>query len=290
MRTATVHANGIDIVYDAFGDEGDRPLVLVMGLGAQRLAWADEICDDLAAAGRYVIRFDNRDVGESTHLTALGPPTVIDVLRGRPPYRLEDMAEDLIGLLDALSIDAADVVGVSLGGFIAQIAAIRNSGRVRTLTLLMTSTGSRHVGRPSPHVVVRLLGRRRVNSKAEAVEKAVAVSKIIGSPAYPFDEDRVRHFASASYDRAYDPDGVRRQMAAGLCQRDRTDELRQLHIPTLVIHGVADPLVSITGGLAVADAIPGAKFLGFAGMGHNVPQPLWSPMSNELIAHTGGRA
>src|SRR4051812_35646682 len=137
MRTATVHANGIDIAYDAFGDEADAAVVLVMGLGTQRIAWADEFCEELAAAGRFVVRFDNRDVGESTHLPQFGNPTLLDFRRRRPPYRIEDMADDLIGLLDALAVDAADVVGASLGGFIAQTAAIRHPKRVGSLTLIM---------------------------------------------------------------------------------------------------------------------------------------------------------
>ena len=126
MKTATAHANGIDIAYDTFGKETDDAVVLIMGLGTQRIAWADEFCEELASAGRYVVRFDNRDVGESTHLTDRGQPTLIDLLLGRSPYRLEDMADDVTGLLDALSVNAAHIVGVSLGGFIAQTVALRN--------------------------------------------------------------------------------------------------------------------------------------------------------------------
>jgi pimeloyl-ACP methyl ester carboxylesterase len=287
MKTAKVHANGVDIAYDAFGDEADEPIVLVMGLGAQRIAWTDEVCEDLSAAGHYVIRFDNRDVGESTHFSELGSPSLVDLLRRRAPYQLDDMADDLVGLLDALSLDAADVVGASLGGFIAQTAAIRHPARVRTLTLIMTSTGSRRVGRASPRVIVRLLGRRPATTRTQAVKQAIAVSKVIGSPGYPFDEDRVREFAGVSFDRAYDPGGLRRQLAAAVCQRDRTSALRRLDVPTLVIHGLADPLINVSGGLAIAESVPGAKFVGFAGMGHDLPPALWPAVADEIIAHTG---
>jgi pimeloyl-ACP methyl ester carboxylesterase len=286
MKTATVHANGINIAFDAFGDDADPPVVLVMGLGTQRLAWSDEFCEQLADAGRYVIRFDNRDVGESTHFPELGLPTLLDVIRGRPPYTLDDMADDLIGLLDALSIHAAHIVGVSLGGFIAQTAAVRAPGRVRTLSLIMTSTGSRRVGWASPRAIRQLLRQRDATDREMAIAQTVATFKVIGSPGYPFDEEHIRERAGASYDRAYDPGGHRRQLAAILSQPDRTARLRNLQIPTLVIHGLADPLVSPTGGLALARAIPGAKFIGFAGMGHDLPRPLWSPITNEIIDHT----
>ncbi len=222
MRTGIVHANGIDIAYDAFGNEAHPPVVLVMGLGTQRLAWSDDFCEELAAAARHVIRFDNRDVGESTHLPELGRPTLLDMARRRAPYGLEDMADDLVGLLDALSIEAAHVVGASLGGFIAQTAAIRSTSRVTSLTLIMTSTGSRRVGQASLKVGWRLLRRPSVDDKQSAVELAVATNELIGSPGYPTDEDRIRKIAGASYDRSYDPDGYRRQLAASIGQPDRT--------------------------------------------------------------------
>jgi pimeloyl-ACP methyl ester carboxylesterase len=283
----TVRANGIDLAYDTFGDAADPPLVLVMGLSAQRLAWSDEFCAGLAAAGRHVVRFDNRDVGESTHLHDLGAATLLDVVRRRPPYRLDDMADDLVGLLDGLGIDTAHVVGASLGGFIAQTAALRRPDRVRTLTLLMTSTGSRRVGRPAPRTIWELVRRPTPTSRDQAVDQAVATSRVIASPGYPFDEERVRELARASYDRAHDPAGARRQLAAILCQPDRTGQLRRLAIPTLVIHGLADPLIDASGGMAIAAAVPRARFVGYAGMGHDLPRALWPAVTAEITAHTG---
>jgi pimeloyl-ACP methyl ester carboxylesterase len=286
MRTGKVAANGIEIAYDTFGRDTEPAVVLIMGLGTQRIAWPDELCRDLAAAGRHVVRFDNRDVGESTHLPELGNPTVADMARGRAPYRLDDMADDTLGLLDALSLDTAHIVGASLGGFIAQTVALRAPQRVTTLILAMTSTGSWRVGRASPRAIMRLLAGGSAADRATAIDQVVATYRVIGSPGYPFDEQRLRERAGISYDRAYDPGGARRQLAASLRQADRTKKLRRLTVPTLVIHGLADPLVAPSGGLALANAIPHARFIGFAGMGHDLPQALWPRLTRELIDHT----
>jgi pimeloyl-ACP methyl ester carboxylesterase len=286
VRTGKVLANGIEIAYDTFGDATDPAVLLIMGLATQRIAWPDEVCEELAAAGRFVVRFDNRDVGESTHLPELGEPTLGDIARRRSPYRLEDMAADTLGLLDALGIDSAHVVGASLGGFIAQTIALQAPERVRTLTLIMTSTGSWRVGRASPRAIRRLLSQRNATDRASAIEAVMATYRVIGSPGYPFDEERRRERAGISYDRAYDPGGAKRQLAATLRQTDRTARLRSLTVPTLVIHGLADPLVHASGGMALAKVIPRARFLGFAGMGHDIPQALLPRLTRELIEHT----
>lgn len=283
MLTDVVHANGIEIAYDTFGNRADPAVVLIMGLATQRLGWADEFCEGLADTGRFVVRFDNRDAGESTHFHAHGEPTVADLLRRRPhPYRIDDMADDVIGLVDALGLETVHVVGASMGGFIAQTVAIRYPERVRTLTLVMTSTGSVRVGRPDLRLVLRLARRRSAPDRAAAIEETVRVFRSIGSPGFPADEDRLRELAGASYDRAYDPAGYARQLAAILAQPNRTAQLRRLSVPTLVVHGLDDPLVSPSGGLAIARAIPASKFVGFSGMGHDLPRELWPTITDEI--------
>jgi pimeloyl-ACP methyl ester carboxylesterase len=286
MDIRTVAVGDIEIAYETFGDPSDPALLLVMGLGTQMLAWPDPFCQQLADAGRYVIRFDNRDVGLSTHLDGVRAPAPAKVIvrRSRPPYRIKDMARDALGLLDALGIHTADVVGVSMGGFISQTMAILAPERLRTLTLIMTSTGGKTVGYPHPRVAKELLNRRRTRDRETAIEAAVEVFKLIGSPGYALDEEYLQRQAGASYDRAYDPAGYLRQLAACLAQPDRSRDLKQLDVPTLVMHGLHDPLISPSGGLALARTIPGSKFVGYAGMGHDLPQPLWSPMAEEILA------
>ena len=279
-----VPVGGLEIAFETFGVQRDPALVLIMGLGTQMLAWPDEFCATLAATGRYVVRFDNRDCGLSTHLDWLPTPEPARVLLHREtvPYSIDDMAGDTLGLIAALGLDAVDLVGASMGGFIAQAAALRSPGRVRSLTLMMTSTGSRRVGYPSPKVARQLLRRRPAGNRDDAVRLAVSVFRLIGSPGYAFDEEYLQHQAGRSYDRAYDPKGYLRQLAACLVQADRTTRLGQLQVPTLVIHGLHDPLVSPTGGLALARAIPGARFVGYSGMGHDLPRALWSEFVAEI--------
>lgn len=281
------HVGELELAYETFGEPSDPAVLLVMGLGTQMLAWPDEFCADLAATGRYVVRFDNRDCGLSTHLDGLPAPRPARVLLRREPapYSIDDLADDAAGLLDALGLQAADVVGASMGGFIAQALALRHPGRVRTLTLIMTSTGSRWVGRPAPKVMRELLRRRAVRDRDAAITAAVGVFRLIGSPGYAFDEEYLQRQAGMSYDRAHDPRGYFRQLAACLVQPDRTPRLAQLRIPTLVVHGLHDPLVSVTGGLALATHIPGARFVGYAGMGHDLPRPLWSQLAAEIARH-----
>jgi pimeloyl-ACP methyl ester carboxylesterase len=278
-----VAANGIEIAYETFGDPSGVPLVLVMGLGTQMLAWPDEFCEDLAAQGHFVVRFDNRDVGGSTHFDDVPPPNIARVAlrREKPPYRIKDMAEDVIGLLDALGLDRVHLVGASLGGYIAQSVALWHPERLRSLTLIMTSTGSRRVGQAKPHLIGRLLNRQAVHSREQAGDAAVETFRVIGSVGYARDEQRLREIAGRSYDRAYDPAGYRRQLGAIVAQSDRTDRLRRLALPTLVMHGLHDPLVAASGGLALARVIRGARFVGFSGMGHDLPQDLWP----EFVAH-----
>ena len=283
IRTAA--ANGIEIAYETFGDPTDPTILLVMGLGTQMLAWPDPLCETLAGAGHHVIRFDNRDVGLSTHIDA-DPPSMLQMALGRhTPYQLGDMAADAFGLLDALDIERAHVVGASMGGFISQTMALSQPDRVASLTLIMTSTGSKRVGRPKAKVAKRLATLEAPATKAEAVDLAVETFRLIGSPEH-FDEDVVRRKAERSYDRSHDPDGRLRQLAAIMAQPDRTARLRELQVPTLVVHGLHDPLVQPSGGLALAEAIPGATFLGFHGMGHDLPETLWPTIAARILELT----
>lgn len=280
-----VSVGDIEIAYETFGDPSDPALVLIMGLGTQMLAWPDEFCTALAAAGRYVVRFDNRDCGLSTHLDGLATPDPARTLlrRDPAPYSIEDMAGDALGLMDALGLGTVDLVGASMGGFIAQTVALRSPQRLRSLTLIMTSTGSRRVGYPSPKVARQLLRRREVNGRDEAIAMTVKVFKLIGSPGYAFDEEYLQRLAGRSYDRAYDPKGYLRQLAACLVQPDRTSRLRELDVPTVVLHGLHDPLVSASGGLSLARTIPGARFVGYSGMGHDLPRALWPEFVHEIV-------
>ena len=277
----------LELAYETFGAAEDPAVVLVMGLGTQMLGWPDEFCRLLAGRGLFVVRFDNRDIGGSTHLDGLAVPPLWRVLlhRSPPPYRLQEMAGDLLGLLDALGLERVHLVGASMGGFIAQLAAIRAPQRFASLTLIMTSTGARRVGHPSPNAGRQLLRRRPVRDRAGAIEASVQTFAVIGSPGFPAEPEYYREVAGASYDRGYDPAGVQRQFLAVAAQSDRTAALRRLRIPTLVVHGLADPLVSPSGGLALARTIPGAVFLGFPGMGHDLPRPLWARLVRSIGEH-----
>ncbi|GIH77954.1 alpha/beta fold hydrolase [Planobispora longispora] len=267
--TLRAPANGIEIAYDTFGSPGDRPLLLIMGLASQLIHWDEEFCRLLAGRGHYVVRFDNRDVGESTHLHDAGSPG----FGGEAPYLLSDMADDAAGLLDALDLASAHVVGVSMGGMIAQTLAIRHPERVRSLTSIM-STPSPQAAPPTEAAMAALMSPPSPDREA-AIARALETWKVIGSPGYPFDGDRIARVAGAGYDRAYDPSGVARQLAAIIASGDRAPLLRELSLPALVIHGEEDQLVPLSGGIATAEAVPGARLLTFPGMGHDLPRALW---------------
>lgn len=282
---ARVASNGIEIAYESFGDPADPTILLVMGLGTQMLAWPDELCEALADAGHHVVRFDNRDVGLSTHIDAPAPG-LLDILRRRPAYTIGDMADDAVGLLDALDVERAHVVGASMGGFISQTVALHHPERVETLSLIMTSTGSMKVGRPTPHVMRMMASRAMGQTREEAMDGAVDTYRIIGSPDH-LDEDLVRELAGLSFDRSYDPGGAQRQLAAIMAQPDRTRALGKLQVPTLVVHGLADPLVTVSGGLAIARAIPNATFIGHSGMGHDLPRTMWPSLRDDIVGLIG---
>ncbi len=284
MTTSTVHANGIDLAYETFGEDGNPPMLLIMGLGTQMIGWPDPFCADLARRGYYVVRYDNRDVGLSTHLREARAPSLTDAVlrRADPPYTITDMADDAVGLLDALGLGTAHVVGVSMGGFIAQTVALDHRSRVRSLTLIMTSTGSRLVGNPKPPVFAALTRRRGVADRSTAQQTAVEFYRIIGSKGYAFDEQYLSEVAGRSYDRAHDPGGYIRQLSAVMAQRDRTSDLRRLDVPALVMHGLDDPLVAPSGGIALAKALRGSRFVGFEGVGHDLPRDLWGDYADNI--------
>jgi pimeloyl-ACP methyl ester carboxylesterase len=289
-----VQANGIEIAYETFGDPSGSPVLLVMGLGTQMIAWPEEFCEAIAARGHYVIRFDNRDSGLSTHLYGQRAPNPVSVYLGRakPPYTLEDCSADTIGLMDALGLDSVHLVGISMGGFIAQTLAVAHPERLRSLTLMMTSTGNRLVGYAKPKMILNILRRRSVETREQAADVAVETFHAIGSRGYAVDEERIRDVAMRSFDRAHDPGGYLRQLTAILAQPDRTGKLRNLDVPALVIHGKSDPLVTWSGGRALAKAIPGARLLTYPGMGHDMPRELVPTFAQEIcdLADRGDRA
>jgi pimeloyl-ACP methyl ester carboxylesterase len=282
-RVRYVDANGIQIAYETFGDPSDPPVLFVTGLAVQMLVWPDELCEQLAARGFYVVRADNRDVGLSTHLDSPKDLSLLEILRRKAPYTIADMAADMAGLIEALGLAPVHLVGASMGGFIAQTIALNRPELVRTLTLIMTSTGSRKVGQPRRRVTLRMLRRRPVNDRAEAVAAALETFRQIGSPGFPFEGELISDIAGRSYDRSYDPPARRRQLAAIVAQPDRTLVLAAIKVPTLILHGLADQLIAPSGGRALATAIPGSRFIGYEGMGHNLPRPLWPQVVDELV-------
>lgn len=289
MSVQTAPCNGIELAYETFGDPAGRPLVLVMGLATQMLAWHEEFCALLVERGFFVVRFDNRDIGLSTHLSDAQEPDLMAALSGdtsSAAYRLEDMADDTVGLLDALGIDRAHLVGASMGGMIAQTVALRHPDRVRSLTSIM-STPSPSIG-PAREEALAVLLAPPVHSREEAVQRALTAYGVIGSPGYPLDEQWLAQVAGQSYDRAYDPVGVMRQLLAIQASGDRSEALRGVRVPTLVVHGADDPLVQLEGGRATAAAVPGAELVVLDGMGHNLPRELW-PTIVEAIVRTADR-
>ena len=285
----TAKANGIEICYDTTGDPADPTVLLVMGLGGQLIQWDPELCGLIAGRGFHVVRFDNRDVGLSTHHE--GGVDVFGLFTseasGSPPpsvtYLLSDMADDAVGLLDHLGVDRAHVVGVSMGGMIAQSIALAHPARVTTLTSIMSTTGDSDVGHPTAEAMAALVAPP-AQTREEAQDGAVRQAHVWGSPGL-FDEDHLRRLAGESWDRCHEPMGVARQMAAILASGSRSSGLATLALPSLVIHGTADTLVQPSGGERTAEVIPDAKLLMVDGMGHDLPRPLWPTLVDAICAH-----
>jgi pimeloyl-ACP methyl ester carboxylesterase len=283
--------NGIEIAYQEVGDADAEPLLLVMGLATQMLAWDEELCAMLAERGFRVIRFDNRDIGHSTMLEAAGVPSRLDLFLGRresAAYLLSDMADDAVGLMDHLGIESAHVVGVSMGGMIGQTLAIEHRDRVRSLVSMHSTTGSRRVGTPTFKAFALMLAEAPRGRDAY-IERIVQTYKLIGSTAYPMDEARLRRVAGEMHDRSHNPRGVLRQLHAISASGNRTAALRKLDLPTTVIHGTSDALIRPSGGRATASAIPGARLRVVEGMGHDLPRELWPLFAGEF-ADTAARA
>jgi pimeloyl-ACP methyl ester carboxylesterase len=281
-RIQRAAVNGVELAYETFGDPSDPTILLVMGLGTQMIAWPEELCEALAAAGHHVVRFDNRDAGLSTFIDAPAPSIPDILLKRNVAYTLDDMATDAFALADHLGVDRFHLAGTSMGGMIAQTMALRSPERVRSLCLSMTSTGSRRVGRPTANVIRQMATVKPAASREAAAEEAVASWRLLGTPSR-MDEPRIRELAGIAWDRSHDPAGRLRQLGAILAQPDRTAALRRLTVPTLVVHGLEDPLVSVTGGLALAKAIPGATFIGHHGAGHDLPRSMWRELVDDML-------
>lgn len=283
--------NGITLCWQGIGDPEDPPLLLVAGLGQQLISWPMELCAALADRGLYVVRYDNRDVGRSTRI-AVPPPTSARLMAKRfvpGQYTLADMAADAAGLLDALGLAPAHIVGVSMGGMIGQTLAARHPGSVRSLVSIMSTTGARRVGRPAPSTL-RLMLAAPPRERAEAIERAVVMFRHIGSRGFPFDEARIRALAGLAYDRGFNPAGTGRQLAAIVKSGDRTAELGRISAPTLVIHGDRDRMVNPSGARATVKAIPGARLETIAGMGHDLPAGAYGRIVQLIAEHVGASA
>jgi pimeloyl-ACP methyl ester carboxylesterase len=274
-----VKANGIQIEYETFGDSSSTPLLLIMGLGFQMIRWDEELCEELVNRGYYVIRFDNRDVGLSTKfemhdhykymkiITALERGEKVEV-----HYTLDDMADDAIGLLDAIGVDKVHVCGLSMGGMIAQTMAIRYPSRVRSLISIMSSTGNPELPRAKPEAMDAVL-TPPPKGREEAIEHLVKAQRTLAGSSLPFDEERMRTMEERSYDRCFYLKGIARQLLAILSHGSRKSALKSVRVPTLVIHGSDDPLVPVEAGIDTAEAVPGAELLIIDGMGHTAPLP-----------------
>lgn len=281
---AKANSNGFELEFQTFGKRSDPSMLLVLGLGVQMIAWPDLACLELADSGFHVIRFDNRDCGLSTKFESAGLPNLFAGLAGdrsSAAYTLEDMARDSVGLLDYLNISEAHVVGVSMGGMIAQRAVIDFPDRFLSLSSIMSTTGSREVGQPSPEAVAALM-QPLGQGRDAAILRSLEIDRVISSPRY-FDEKRALDLICRSYDRCFYPQGAARQLMSVLIAGDRTDELKSVKVPTLVIHGLQDKLIDPSGGYATAEAISGSRLLTFGEMGHDIPPELWPEVRNAII-------
>ncbi len=284
--------SGLEICYQTFGDRGAEPLLLVMGLGGPMTWWDTDLCTLLASRGFYVVRYDNRDTGRSSRVPErVRQSTLVRAFLGRrvqTPYRLSDLAQDAFDLLDHLELESAHVAGVSMGGMIAQTMALGHPERVRSLTSIMSSTGRRTAGWQSPALLPTLIAPRGPN-RDDYIAAAHRTWRLIGSPAYPQTDEELTRRAGETFDRGVSRSGVMRQMIAVLTQRDRTLALRSLDVPTVVVHGLADKMVHVSGGRATAAAIPGAELVLVDGMGHDMPKALFDTFAG-AIARAAARA
>ena len=296
MTEKYINANGIDLAYEEYGNPQDPAILLIMGLGTQMIAWPEAFCAGLGARGYRVIRFDNRDIGLSQKMDNMPTPRLLKVMLFSRlklpltlPYTLDDMANDVVGLLDALKIESAHLVGASMGGMIAQLVAGHFPFRVLSLTSIMSTSGRKSLPGPDRKIGLHML-RRPVKADAQAMhEHAMRTWRLIGSPAYPPTDEALSEKLSRSYKRSYYPAGHSRQMVAIMAGGDRVEVLKKIVAPTLVIHGKADPLVPVSGGVDTAQLISGAKLALIEGMGHDLPDEL-IPHFVELISANADKA
>jgi pimeloyl-ACP methyl ester carboxylesterase len=290
MAESYCHVGDIEICYETFGDPGDQPMLLIMGLGTQMVAWHDDFCEQLAGRGFFVIRHDNRDIGGSTHLDGAPVPSLVQLAKRdrHSAYTLADMANDSVGVLDHLGIERAHIVGASMGGMIAQTIAIRHPERTLSLVSIMSNTGSFWTGQPALTMYAVLL-KPSPRDREKFIQHAVEMFTRIGGSGYEPDVEDLRQIATKSYDRGHDPQGSQRQLAAIVADRDRSPQLRRLTVPATVIHGADDKLVRPSGGRATARAIPGSRLVQIPGMGHGLPRGAW-PQIIGAIADTAARA
>jgi pimeloyl-ACP methyl ester carboxylesterase len=278
---ARIKANGIEIEYETFGKKGNPALLLIMGLGAQLTLWPESLCEDLASRGFFVVRYDNRDVGLSTDFDKWGVPNIMDafmkLMKGEKvatPYLLDDLANDAIGLLDALDIDRAHMVGASMGGMIAQIVAAKFPQRTRSLVSIMSTSGRRGLPTGKPEAVAMLSAQPAGPAREQLIAHAIKLRTVIGSPGFPADAAELRALVERNIDRRYYPAGAARQYLAVLASGDRVELLKTVKVPTLVLHGADDPLLPVDGGRDVASLVPGARIETFPGWGHDIPKEM----------------
>ncbi|MCD6569162.1 MAG: alpha/beta fold hydrolase [Deltaproteobacteria bacterium] len=288
---AIATANGIEIIYDMFGDLSAPPLLLIMGLNSQMIIWDEEFCVRLATKGYLVIRFDNRDVGLSTKFNEAGVPNIHALMQAQAqgetvqiPYTLRDMADDAVGLLDALEIGSAHVIGASMGGMIGQMMAIHHPERLHTLTSMMSTAGD-PVLPPLNQEAVSILFTPVPTDRTEFIESFVQAWRVFNGPEFPVDEVRALECAEQSFKRGVHPAGAARQLAAVIASGNWKEALKSVTVPTLVIHGDADPLVPVKCGIDIADTIPGAKLLIIKGMGHALPPSVWPQVIDAIALH-----
>lgn len=284
-------ANGLVIEYDIHGPADGPPVLLIMGLGAQMTRWPQGFVEELAGRGLRVIRFDNRDIGLTTKMDSAGPADLVAIFtalsEGRPPqvaYTLSDMAQDAVGLLDALGVGRAHIVGASLGGMVAQLVAADHGDRVLSLTSIMSTTGNRALPPPAPEAIA-VLNDRGPDPLVDLegyLSHAVKAAAVVGSPGYPADPEDVRERLRADFHRSYSPAGFGRQYAAAIACPDRRPKLATITAPTVVIHGADDALVPLAGGKDTAENIPGAELVVIEGMGHDVPAPLFAAIADGI--------
>jgi pimeloyl-ACP methyl ester carboxylesterase len=276
-------ANGIELEYETFGGPSAQPLLLIMGLGAQMISWDEGFCAQLADRGFQVIRFDNRDSGLSSWMKDAGPPDVLAALSGnpQPAYQLDDLAADAAGLLDALNIRAAHIVGASMGGFIAQLIAINHPEKVLSLTSIMSGPGGTDEVPPKPEGAA-VLAMSPPDTREGRIEQSSSIRRALVGPGDPFDEVLERARSARAVDRAYYPVGVGRQLVAIMAAKSRLERLKHLRVPTLVVHGVDDVLVPVENGRLVADAVPGARLIEIDGMGHDLPKRAWPQVADAI--------